>query len=163
TRRSIGWRPRSATSSAVEPAAKNPSGLAQGGLLHRRGHSGALPRPRARGARSRRHRRDAARPARRAPRDGRRRARHAPAAARVGLPAAKSEVIYSGTDVARFHPGVVRAPLRRELGLAADHFDVTQVGVRSWRGWSDVLASMQRVAAAAPAARLLFIGAPPPA
>jgi glycosyltransferase involved in cell wall biosynthesis len=81
----------------------------------------------------------------------------------VGVPAAKIEVIYSGTDVRRFHPGVDGAPLRRELGLAPEHFVITQIGVRSWRGWSDVLTAMCRVAEAAPAARLLFVGAPPPA
>ncbi len=81
----------------------------------------------------------------------------------VGVPARKIDVIYSGTDVHRFHPGIDGAPLRQELGLAPDHFVVTQVGVRSWRGWSDVLDAMRQVAAAVPTARLLFVGAPPPA
>jgi glycosyltransferase involved in cell wall biosynthesis len=40
---------------------------------------------------------------------------------------------------------------------------ITQVGVRSWRGWSDVLAAMKTIAPAAPRARLLFVGAAPPA
>jgi glycosyltransferase involved in cell wall biosynthesis len=82
---------------------------------------------------------------------------------RVGVAADKIEVIYSGTDVHRFHPGVDGAPVRRELGLAPEHFVITQVGVRSWRGWSDVLDAMRGVAAAAPNARLLFVGAPAPA
>ena len=81
----------------------------------------------------------------------------------IGVPADKIEVIYSGTDVQRFHPGIDGAALRRELGLAADHFVVTQIGVRSWRGWSDTLDAMRDVASAAPAARLLFVGAPAPA
>jgi glycosyltransferase involved in cell wall biosynthesis len=34
--------------------------------------------------------------------------------------------------------------------------------VRSWRGWRDVLDAMGRLAPAAPRARLLFVGAPPP-
>ena len=82
---------------------------------------------------------------------------------RVGVPAKKIEVIYSGTDIRRFHPGMDGMPVRRELGLTAAHFVIVQVGVRSWRGWSDVLTAMQRVAAAAPEARLLFLGAPAPA
>ncbi len=82
---------------------------------------------------------------------------------RVGVPAAKIEVIYSGTDVQRFHPGVDGSALRHELGLAPDHFVITQVGVRSWRGSGDVMDAMPLVAAAAPAARLLFVGAPPSA
>jgi glycosyltransferase involved in cell wall biosynthesis len=79
-----------------------------------------------------------------------------------GVPAAKVEVIYSGTDLERFHPGVDGGPVRRELGLAAEHVLVTQVGVRSWRGWHDVLEAMRVVAAACDRARLLFVGAPPP-
>jgi glycosyltransferase involved in cell wall biosynthesis len=82
---------------------------------------------------------------------------------RIGVPADKIEVIYSGTDVRRFHPGVDGAPLRAELGFAPAHFVITQIGVRSWRGWSDVLDAMRRIAEAVPAARLLFVGAPPPA
>ena len=80
----------------------------------------------------------------------------------AGVPAGKIEVIYSGTDLDRFHPGVDGGPIRRELGLSAEHALVTQVGVRSWRGWQDVLASMRAVAAACDHARLLFVGAPPP-
>jgi glycosyltransferase involved in cell wall biosynthesis len=82
---------------------------------------------------------------------------------RVGVPAEKIEVIYSGTDLRRFHPGMDGGPVRRELGLTAAHFVIVQVGVRSWRGWSDVLTAMQRVAATVPQARLLFLGAPGPA
>ena len=82
---------------------------------------------------------------------------------RVGVRADKIDVIYSGTDVRRFHPGVDGAPVHRELGLGPDEFVILQVGVRSWRGWSDVLEAMRRVAAAVPRARLLFLGAAPPA
>jgi glycosyltransferase involved in cell wall biosynthesis len=80
----------------------------------------------------------------------------------AGVPADKVEVIYSGTDLERFHPGVDGAPVRRELGLGSHHALVTQVGVRSWRGWEDVLEAMRHVAARLPHARLLFVGAPPP-
>ena len=64
----------------------------------------------------------------------------------AGVPAEKISVIYSGTDVERFHPGVDGAPVRRELGLAADDVVITQIGVRSWRGWRDVLDAMPAVA-----------------
>ena len=40
----------------------------------------------------------------------------------AGVPADKIEVIYSGTDLERFHPGVDGGPVRRELGLTAEHF-----------------------------------------
>ena len=80
----------------------------------------------------------------------------------TGVPAGKIEVIYSGTDVERFHPGLDGRGIRRELGLTAEHVLVTQIGVRSWRGWSDVLDAMARIAPEAPRARLLFVGAPPP-
>jgi glycosyltransferase involved in cell wall biosynthesis len=80
----------------------------------------------------------------------------------AGVPADKVSVIYSGTDLERFHPGVDGTGVRRELGLSAEHTLVTQVGVRSWRGWQDVLEAMGSVAAARPRARLLFVGAPAP-
>jgi glycosyltransferase involved in cell wall biosynthesis len=80
----------------------------------------------------------------------------------AGVPADKVAVIYSGTDLDRFHPGVDGAAVRRELGLTARHALITQVGVRSWRGWRDVLAALAPVAARLDHARLLFVGAPPP-
>ena len=80
----------------------------------------------------------------------------------AGVPAGKIEVIYSGTDTARFHPDVDGRAVRRELGLGPDQALVTQVGVRSWRGNDDVLDAMARVHAQAPDARLCFVGAPPP-
>jgi glycosyltransferase involved in cell wall biosynthesis len=78
----------------------------------------------------------------------------------AGVPADKIEIIYSGTDVERFHPGVSGAAVRDELGLSPDHLLVTQVGVRSWRGWRELMDAMRRVAPAIEHARLLFIGAP---
>jgi glycosyltransferase involved in cell wall biosynthesis len=80
----------------------------------------------------------------------------------AGVPADKIEVIYSGTDVTRFRPGVDGLAIRDELGLAPDAFLITQIGVRSWRGWRDVLDAMREVAVQRPRARLLFVGAPPP-
>jgi glycosyltransferase involved in cell wall biosynthesis len=76
-----------------------------------------------------------------------------------GVPAGKIHVIYSGTDTTRFHPGVDRAVIRRELGLAAGDFLVTQIGVRSWKGNDDVIDAMAKVAPRAPHARLLIVGA----
>jgi glycosyltransferase involved in cell wall biosynthesis len=80
----------------------------------------------------------------------------------AGVPGEKIEVIYSGTDLARFHPGVDGGRIRAELRLAHDDYLVTQVGMRSWRGNDDVLDAMVHVHAAAPHCRLLFVGAPPP-
>jgi glycosyltransferase involved in cell wall biosynthesis len=78
----------------------------------------------------------------------------------AGIPAAKIEVIYSGTDLTRFHPGVDGGAIRRSLGLGPEHVLVTQVGVRSWRGNADVLGAMVGVHESAPQARLLFVGTP---
>lgn len=79
-----------------------------------------------------------------------------------GVPAAKIDVIYSGTDLARFHPGADGVDIRRELGLAPDAFLITQIGVRSWRGWRDLLDAMREVAPSCTRARMLFVGAPAP-
>ena len=74
------------------------------------------------------------------------------------MPADKIAVIYSGTDTERFHPGVDRLRVRRELGLGPEHYLVTQVGLRSQKGNDDTLDAMKIVAAKAPQARLLFVG-----
>jgi len=65
---------------------------------------------------------------------------------RQGVPAEKIEVIYSGTDTDRFHPDVDGGAVRRELGLGPEHFLVTQIGIRSWKGNDDVLDAMAAVA-----------------
>src|SRR5437870_8446264 len=78
---------------------------------------------------------------------------------RQGVAAERIEVIYSGTDTERFHPGVDGGAVRRELGLGAEHFLVTQIGIRSWKGNDDVLDAMAAVADRLPDARLLFVGA----
>ena len=80
----------------------------------------------------------------------------------AGVPADKIDVVYSGTDLERFHPGVDGEPIRRELGLTAAELLVTQIGVRSWRGWTDVLTAMGEVARREPRARLLFVAVPAP-
>jgi glycosyltransferase involved in cell wall biosynthesis len=76
-----------------------------------------------------------------------------------GVRADKIEVIYSGTDTDRFHPGVDGTTIRREVGLGPEHFLVTQIGIRSWKGNDDVLEAMAKVAPRLPHARLLFVGA----
>ena len=78
---------------------------------------------------------------------------------RQGVAAEKIEVIYSGTDTARFHPGVDGSGIRRELGLDRGHFLVTQIGTRSWKGNDEVLEAMAKVVPRLPHARLLFVGA----
>jgi glycosyltransferase involved in cell wall biosynthesis len=75
------------------------------------------------------------------------------------VPADKIHVIYSGTDTARFHPGVDRQKIRKELGLSPEHYLITQIGIRSWKGNDDTLDAMRLIAERAPQARLLFVGA----
>jgi glycosyltransferase involved in cell wall biosynthesis len=81
----------------------------------------------------------------------------------AGVKPEKIAVIYSGTDTARFHPGVDGNGIRRELGLDRDDFLVTQIGVRSWKGNDDVIDAMATVVPQAPQAHLLIVGARRPA
>jgi len=76
-----------------------------------------------------------------------------------GVPEKKVEVIYSGTDTDRFHPGVDGGAVRRELGLGPEHFLFTQIGVRSSKGNDVVIDAFARVAPQCPRARLLIVGA----
>ena len=76
-----------------------------------------------------------------------------------GVRPEKIEVIYSGTDTERFHPGVEGRAIRRELGLTPEHFLATQIGVRSWKGNDDTIDAMTMVVERAPQARLLIVGA----
>src|SRR2546425_3003471 len=78
---------------------------------------------------------------------------------RQGVDPAKIEVIYSGTDTGRFHPGIDGSGIRKELGLSPEHFLITQIGIRSWKGNDDVLDAMAKVAPQLRQARLLFVGA----
>jgi glycosyltransferase involved in cell wall biosynthesis len=77
----------------------------------------------------------------------------------AGVPAAKIAVIYSGTDTARFHPGVDGTAVRKELGLGPADPLITQVGVRSTKGNDDVIDAMATVVGRVPQARLLVVGA----
>src|SRR5262249_32462136 len=82
---------------------------------------------------------------------------------RSGVDERKIEVIYSGTDTTRFHPGIDGTAVRLELGFKPDDFVITQIGVRSWKGNDDVLLAMIAVSAGVPHARLLAVGARDPA
>ena len=81
----------------------------------------------------------------------------------AGVPAEKVEVMYPSVDTDLFHPGVDAGYVRAELGLGADDFLVTQIGVRSWKGNDDVIDAMAEVARHAPHARLLIVGSRNPA
>jgi glycosyltransferase involved in cell wall biosynthesis len=81
---------------------------------------------------------------------------------RQGLPAAKIDVVYSGTDTTRFDPARATGDgVRRELGLDPGTPLVTQVGVREPKGNDDLLRAFARLRAARPDARLLLVGARP--
>jgi glycosyltransferase involved in cell wall biosynthesis len=82
--------------------------------------------------------------------------------AQQGLPAAKIDVVYSGTDTARFDPARVSGhAVRRELGLEPGTPLVTQIGVREPKGNDDLLRAFARLHFARPDARLLLVGARP--
>ena len=79
-----------------------------------------------------------------------------------GLPAARIEVVYSGTDTEWFDPARTSgAGVRQELGLDAGAPLVTQIGVREPKGNDDLLGAFSRIRAARPDARLLLVGARP--
>jgi glycosyltransferase involved in cell wall biosynthesis len=81
---------------------------------------------------------------------------------RQGLPAAKIEIVYSGTDTDRFDPARVSgAGVRAELGLAPGTPLITQIGVRAPKGNDDVLRAFADVHARRPDSRLLLVGARP--
>jgi glycosyltransferase involved in cell wall biosynthesis len=81
---------------------------------------------------------------------------------RQGLPGAKIEVVYSGTDTDWFDPTRASgAEVRQELGLHPGTPLVTQIGVREPKGNDDLLRAFARIRAARPDARLLLVGARP--
>lgn len=77
----------------------------------------------------------------------------------AGVDPAKVHVIYSGTDTDRFRPGLDGSAVRRELGLDPDAFLFVQVGARSVKGNDLCIDALARIAARAPAAHLLVVGA----
>jgi glycosyltransferase involved in cell wall biosynthesis len=81
---------------------------------------------------------------------------------RQGLPAAKIDVVYSGTDTERFDPARASGgSVRRELGLDPGAALITQIGVREPKGNDDLLRAFAQVRSARPEARLLLVGARP--
>jgi glycosyltransferase involved in cell wall biosynthesis len=80
----------------------------------------------------------------------------------AGVPATKIEVIYSGTDIDRFHPDVDGTAVRKELGLGPDDVLITQIGVRSTKGNDDLVDAMAVIAPRAPHACLVVVGARDP-
>lgn len=62
------------------------------------------------------------------------------------LPPPKVEVIYAGTDVNLFDPDKhdPRA-FRREKGIPDDRFLITQVGIRDWKGWMELVDSLSDI------------------
>jgi glycosyltransferase involved in cell wall biosynthesis len=75
------------------------------------------------------------------------------------LPPEKVEVVYAGTDVARFDPARwERGAFRREKGIGDDRFLVAQVGVRDWKGWKELIDSVGDVAPEHPRVHLALIG-----
>ena len=76
-----------------------------------------------------------------------------------GLPREKVVVIYAGTDVARFDPGKWDArAFRREKGIADDRFLIAQVGVRTWKGWKELIDAVASILPTHPQAHLALIG-----
>src|SRR5207247_725419 len=134
-------------------------------LLHGRGDPAPRAGPGSQGARPRRHRRDAAerdlgredargRGPLRPSADGLRGGRALGQGAR-----ADPQVAPDPGRPRPEGPGADGGAVRRELGLGAEHFLVTQIGIRSWKGNDDVLDAMAAVADRLPDARLLFVGA----
>lgn len=81
-----------------------------------------------------------------------------------GLPPAKVEVVYAGTDVALFDPARWdRHSFRREKGISDEKFLIGQVGVRDWKGWKELIESFSDIAAEHPTAHLALIACRTPA
>jgi glycosyltransferase involved in cell wall biosynthesis len=76
-----------------------------------------------------------------------------------GLPREKVEVVYAGTDVTLFDPDKwdPRA-FRREKGIADERFLIAQVGVRTWKGWKELVDAVASILPTHPRAHLALIG-----
>jgi len=76
-----------------------------------------------------------------------------------GLPREKVEVVYAGTDVALFDPAKWDTrTFRREKGIADDAFLIAQVGVRTWKGWKQLVDAVESILPAHPFVHLALIG-----
>jgi glycosyltransferase involved in cell wall biosynthesis len=75
------------------------------------------------------------------------------------LPREKVVVVYAGTDVARFDPARWdTTAFRREKGIADDAFLIAQVGVRTWKGWKELIDAVASILPTHPHAHLALIG-----
>ena len=75
------------------------------------------------------------------------------------LPPEKVAVIYAGTDVNEFDPAKWDGrAFRREKDIADDRFLVAQVGVRSWKGWKELIDAIAIVLPSHPKIHLALIG-----
>jgi len=76
-----------------------------------------------------------------------------------GLPREKVDVVYAGTDVALFDPAKWDArTFRREKGIADDAFLIAQVGVRTWKGWKELVDAVDSILPSHPHVHLALIG-----
>lgn len=74
------------------------------------------------------------------------------------LPPEKVAVVYAGVDLSTFVPAVWnRGDFRVEKGIPEDAFLFATVGVRSWKGWKEVIASLSDLADEYPQARAAII------
>lgn len=76
-----------------------------------------------------------------------------------GLPREKVVVVYAGTDVTLFDPAQWDArAFRREKGIADDRFLIAQVGVRTWKGWKELVDAVALILPSHPQVHLALIG-----
>src|SRR5436305_15202484 len=75
------------------------------------------------------------------------------------MPHDKVVVVYTGTDVVLFDPARwdVTA-FRREKGIADGAFLIAQVGVRTWKGWKELVDAVVSILPTHPHAHLALIG-----
>jgi glycosyltransferase involved in cell wall biosynthesis len=70
-------------------------------------------------------------------------------------------VIHNGVDTNVFCPGLDGAPVRRDLGIPADHLVVGNMGrVTPWKGQHYLIEAFARIADRNPKVTLLLVGAP---
>jgi glycosyltransferase involved in cell wall biosynthesis len=76
-----------------------------------------------------------------------------------GLPREKVDVVYAGTDITLFDPAKWNPrTFRREKGIAGDAFLIAQVGVRTWKGWKELIDAVASILPKHPLAHLALIG-----
>lgn len=76
-----------------------------------------------------------------------------------GIAAGKVAVIYAGTDVSRFDPAQWSGDgFRAEKGIGADETLLLSVGLRGWKGWSDLVDAAARLLSDHPRLRVALVG-----